>query len=259
MLFTDGPISTVDQLADYESEIRQVAAAESINLDTKLRLAQTEMGVELLATTVQPDGLTGFWITPGFVRNVFTLDQVAVTDALRLWHIFATLGTVYRDAYNRKTNDKYLPKWNEYQELARGAQNQCMTMGVAIVYNPLPAPSTPQLTSVAGGALGASNYFVQTTWVNARGQESAPSPEAGLAVTAAHLLQVQPAPPPASATGWIAYVSAASGQEQKQFYTPLNPYYAWTLPTSGLVSGPTPGDGQPYDILRTVPRTLQRG
>jgi hypothetical protein len=259
MLFTDGPISTVDQLADYESEIRQVAAGESINLDTKLRLAQTEIGVELLATAVAPDGWNGYWITPGFVRNKFTLAQVVITDALQLWHIFATLGAVYRDAYNRKLNDKYLPKWNEYQDLARTAENQCMTMGLGVVYAPLPAPGAPQLTAVAGGTLGASNYFVQTTWVNAAGQESYPSPEAGLAVAAAHLLQVQPTPPPANATGWIAYVTMVSGQEQKQFYTPLNPYYAWTLPPTGLVAGPAPGNGQPYDILRTVPRTLQRG
>jgi hypothetical protein len=144
MLFTDGPISTVDQLADYESDIRQLAAAESIDLDSKLRLAQTEMGVELLATTVQPDDgylLAGYNLA--FVRNSFTLNQVVVTDALRLWHIFATLATVYRDAYNRKLNDKYLPKWNEYRDLARGAQGQCMTIGVGLVYKPIPGADQP--------------------------------------------------------------------------------------------------------------------
>jgi len=260
MLYNDGPISTVDQLADYESEIRQIAAAESINLDSKLRLAQTEMGVELLATAVQPDDGYGFAASvPGLVRNSFTLDQVVVTDALRLWHIFTTLATVYRDAYNRKLNDKYQPKWIEYRDLARTAEGQLMTIGVGLVYMPLPAPGAPALTSVAGGTLLAANYFVTTTWVNAQGIESAPSAESGLSLTANNLLQVQPTPPPANATGWIAYVSNLSGQEQKQFYTPLNPYYAWTLPSVGLVAGPVPGDGQPYDVLRTVPRTLQRG
>src|SRR5258708_5350930 len=151
MLFTDSPISTVDQLVDYESEIRPIAAAESINLDSKLRLAQTEMGVELLATSVQPDAgynTTGYNLA--FVRNAFTLDQVVVTDALRLWHIFSTLGAVYRDAYNRKLNDKYLPKWNEYRDLARGAEGQCMTIGIGLVHKPLPAPRAALLTSVAG-------------------------------------------------------------------------------------------------------------
>jgi hypothetical protein len=255
MLFIDGPISTVDQLADYESEIRQVANAEAINLDTKIRLAQTEIGVELLATATQPDSSLTF----GFTRNTLTLDQVVVTDALRLWHIFATLGAVYRDAYNRKLNDKYLPKWTEYRELARGAANQIMTMGVAIAFQPLPAPGAPQLTAISGGSLAAGNYFVKTVWVNAQGQESAASPEAGLSLAANQLLQAQPAPPPANATGWIAYASNVSSGEQKQFYVPLNPFYQWTLPTTGLIAGPVPGDGQPYDVLRTVPRTLQRG
>src|SRR5690242_19300321 len=107
MLFTDGPISTVDQLADYESEIRQLASSEGINLETKLRLAQTEIGIELLTTNVQPDSAA----LAGVVRNDISLQQVVITDALRLWHVFATLSSVFRDAYNRKLNDKYLPKW----------------------------------------------------------------------------------------------------------------------------------------------------
>ena len=132
-------------------------------------------------------------------------------------------------------------------------------LGVGVVYQPLPAADAPQLTSVEGGALPAANYSVRTTWVNAAGQESMPSPVAALAVTANHLVQVQPSPPPSNATGWFAYVATVSGQEQQQFFVPLNPYYAWTLPVSGLITGPVPGDGQPYDVLRTVPRTLQRG
>jgi hypothetical protein len=255
MLFTDGPISTVDQLADYESEIRQVASAEAINLDTKLRLAQTEMGIELLATAVQPDN--GNLV--GWVRNGFTLEQIVVTDALQLWNIFATLASVYRDAYNRKLNDKYLPKWNEYRRLAESAENQCLTIGVGLVNRPLPAPGAPQLSAVNGGSLAAANYSVQTTWVNTTGQESMPSPEAGIGVGAGQLLVVQPTAPPPNATGWFAYVANVSGQEQKQFVVPVNSYYAWTLPVSGLIAGPPPGNGQPYDVLRTVPRTLQRG
>jgi hypothetical protein len=256
MLFTDGPISTVDQLADYESEIRQVASAEAINLDTKLSLAQTEMGIELLATSVQPDDGN---LMVGWIRNGFRLEQVVVTKALQLWNIFATLASVYRDAYNRKLNDKYLPKWNEYRSLAESAENNCLTIGVGLVNRPLPAPGAPQLTAVTGGSLPAANYSVQTTWVNETGQESVPSPETALAVSAGQLVMIQPAPPPKNATGWFAYVSTVSGQEQKQFVVPVNPYYAWTLPVSGLIAGAAPGNGQPYDILRTVPRTLQRG
>jgi hypothetical protein len=256
MLFTDGPISTVDQLAEYESEIGQVASAESINLNTKLTLAQTEMGIELLATSVQPDDGA---LMVGWIRNGFRLEQVVVTRALQLWHIFATLASVYRDAYNRKLNDKYLPKWSEYRQLADTAENNCLTIGVGLVNKPLPAPGAPQLTAVTGGSLAAANYAVQTTWVNEQGQESMPSTEASLAVGAGQLVTIQPATPPRNATGWFAYVSTVAGQEQKQFAVPVNPFSAWTLPASGLVAGAAPGNGQPFDILRTVPRTLQRG
>jgi hypothetical protein len=207
----------------------------------------------------------------GWIRNGFGLNQVVVTQALQLWHIFATLASIYRDAYNRKLNDKYLPKWNEYRQLAESAENNCLTIGVGLVNKPLPAPGAPTLTAVTGGSLPAANYSVQTTWVNPSGEESMPSPETALAVAAGQLVQVQPAPPPgnreanfawmapANATGWFAYVSTVAGQEQKQFVVPVNPYDAWTLPASGLIAGPAPGNGQPYDILRTVPRTLQRG
>ncbi len=167
MLFTDAILSTVADLVDYESEVQNLASAEAINLDTKLRLAQKELGIELLATSVLPD--------TNRTRNAFTLDQVAVTDALKLWHIFHTLSIVFRDAYNRKLNDKYLPKWNEYRDLAKTAAGQYQTIGVALVLDPLAAPAAPTLSSVAGGSLAGSQYFARATWVNAAGQESGPS------------------------------------------------------------------------------------
>ena len=54
----------------------------------------------------------------------FELSQVVVTPPLKLFHTFQTLGIVYRDAYNRKLNHKYLPKWREYKELARWASRK---------------------------------------------------------------------------------------------------------------------------------------
>jgi hypothetical protein len=251
MLFTDTILSTVDQLAEYESEIRGVASAEAINLDTKLRLAQNELGIELLATSVLPD--------TNRTRNAFTLSQVVVTDALRLWHIFHTLSTVFRDAYNRKVNDKYLPKWTEYQNLAKAASGQYLTIGVALVLDPLPAPSAAALSGVAGGALDPANYYVQTTWVNAAGHESGPSPESGKALAGGQLLVVQPGSAPAKAVGWLPYVATAAGQELRQIYPPLDVSTPWIMPLSGLVSGPGVPPGQSPDVLRTLPRTLQRG
>ena len=262
MLFTDGTISTADNLTGYESELRAVASAEGIDLEIKLRLAQTEIGVELLAASVLPDTVSS--------RTVFKLNQVVVTDALRLWHIFHTLAIIYRDAYNRRLNDKYLPKWKEYRELAEIASGQYLAIGVALSLNPLPAPAAPVIESVAGGSLPTATYFVRTTWLNAAGQESAPSPTQAKALAAGQLPRVSQAPssasasalqapPPAQATGWFLYMGSESGGEQRQSGAPLALGASWTMPVGGLVAGAALPEGQPPDLLRPVPRTLQRG
>jgi hypothetical protein len=242
MLFTDATISTVDHLAEYESEIRTIAVAENIDLETKLRLAQTEVGVELAATD-----------------SSFELGRVVVSDALRLWHIFHTLAIVFRDAYNRKLNDKYRPKWTEYHDLAKIAAGQCLAIGVALVFDPLPAPAAPALDAVAGGSLPATTYFVRITWTNAAGQESAPSAAASVSLAVNQLLRITPPAAPAGAAGWYPYVATTADDEQRQVTSALTLGSPWTMPASGLVSGAVPGDGQPPDLLRTVPRTLQRG
>ena len=251
MLFTDSTISTADNLADYESDLRAVAAAEGMDLEVKLRLAQTEISVELLAASVLPDTVSS--------RTVFHLNQVVVTDALRLWHIFHTLAIIYRDAYNRRLNDKYLPKWKEYRELAEIVSGQYLAIGVALSLHPLPAPAVPVIGSVAGGSLPAATYFVRTTWLNAAGQESAPSPAVAKALAAGQLPRVSPAQPPAQATGWFPYASSESGSEQRQSSTPLALADSWTMPVGGLVAGAPLPEGQSPDLLRPVPRTLQRG
>ena len=157
MLFTDSAMSTAADLGAYESEIRDVASITGLDLDVKLRLAQNEMGVELLAAGV-PGGVTSF-----------RLDQVVVTDALKLWHVFHTLAIVYRDAYNRKVNDKYLLKWNEYRALAKWAANLFFNIGAGLVFRPLSAPDVPAVGEVAGGSLPETSFFNGSAATSRRG------------------------------------------------------------------------------------------
>ena len=49
-LFTDGPISTTDQLVAHDSSVLDVSNREGIDLTAKLALAQEELGVQLGAT-----------------------------------------------------------------------------------------------------------------------------------------------------------------------------------------------------------------
>src|SRR5258706_8601076 len=189
MLFTDGPLSTIDHLADYEVDVRQVGAAEGINLDAKILLAQVEVGLELQAA--YPD---------------LILEQVAVTPPLRIWHIFQTLAVVYRDAFHRRRNDKYQPKWTEYQELAMTAAGQYRSIGIGIVMSPLAAPTVPVLAGVAGGTLPSAIYVVNATWVNSGGQESAPSPAVSISLPRSQLLRGTPPSAPPLALGWVPHV-----------------------------------------------------
>lgn len=257
MLFTDSTISTVADLGAYESEVKDVASITGLDLEVKLRLAQTEVGVELLATGVP--GAAGQGQTASF-----RLDQVVVTDALKLWHVFHALAIVYRDAYNRKVNDKYLLKWNEYRALAKWAANLFFNIGVGLVAQPLSAPGTPALGEVAGGDLPETTYFIRVTWCDARGAESAPSPVLCYAVPAGRLLTVSVAalvPPggPATVVGWFPYLGIAVDAERRQVSEPIGPSSTWTLPPGRLVTGPLIHDGQLPDCFRQIARVMQRG
>ena len=97
-------------------------------------------------------------------------------------------------------------------------------------------PSAPTLSSVAGGTLAATTYYVTITYVNATGQTYV-SAEASLAVAAGYLLSVASPPASAGATGWNVFVSTATGTETLQNSSPIPIGTAWTEPTTGLIAG----------------------
>lgn len=102
----------------------------------------------------------------------------------------------------------------------------------------LAAPTIPLLSTVAGGALTATRYFVVVSYVTAAG-ETAVSVEANLAIASNNLLVVA-SPKPDSfglASGWNVYIGTKSGQETLQNASPLPIGSAFTLPTGGLVAG----------------------
>src|SRR5262249_11617398 len=147
--------------------------------------------------------------------------------------------------YNRKLNDKYLPKWNEYKELARWASNLLYQSGIGLVTQPAPRPVQPALDGVTGTLLGAS-YYVRMTWLSGT-IEGAPSLEAALTLADSQVLRVTPPATPGSPytiTGWNVYVGTASGSGSLQNAQPLALGQAWVMPSSGLVTGTAVGTGQ---------------
>ena len=258
-LFTDGFISDVQDLAAYESNLTEVADAEGIDLEGKLRLAQSEIGVELGAAALGPGNIywTGAAQSGNFSR--FDLSTVVVTNPLKLWHSFQTLANVYRDAYNRKLNDKYLPKWTEYKELARWASNLLYQTGIGLVTKPVPRPEPPALDTVAG-TLGAQTLYVRITWTGEDGaSEGAPSPDGALGVAANFKLRVTPPAAPSGVTGWNVYVGGASGAEARQNSALLVLGQPWVMPDTGLAAGPAPREGQEPELYKSIPRFIQRG
>src|SRR5712692_5372603 len=213
-LFTDGSISEVQDLTAYEANLVEVADAEGIDLLSKLRLAQGELGAELAAASLRPGNIywTGpAWNSSGAEVNLsrFELDRVVVTSPLKLWHTFQALAIVYRDAYNRKLNDKYLPKWSEYKELARWASNLLYQSGIGLLVQPIPRPNKPGLDWVSS-TLGGMTLYVRMSWASAAG-EGAPSEEMAIVTPDSQALRVTPPAAPSSITGWNVYVGTASG------------------------------------------------
>jgi hypothetical protein len=263
-LFSDGLVSQVSDLIAYEANLPEVAAAEGIDLATKLQLAHTEVGAQIEAASQRPGNVYfargGGWQSSGGEGNHsrFDLSQVVVTPPLRLWHTFQTLAIVYRDAYNRKLNDKYLPKWKEYKDLAQWANDLLFQTGVGITGNPVPRPDPPVLDWVASSG-AALAVFARMTWVDAGGIEGAASAEQAVTVPVNNSLRVMPGAAPAGVSGWHVYAGASSGEVFRQNTDVLELGVAWVMPESGLVSGVKSGDGQLPELFRTVPRFLQRG
>ena len=97
-------------------------------------------------------------------------------------------------------------------------------------------PAAPTLSSVAGGSLAATTYYVVVTYTNSFGQ-TLQSTESSLAVASGNLLSVASPTASAGATGYNVFVSTSSGAETLQNSTPIALGTAWTMPTTGLVSG----------------------
>ncbi len=134
-LFTDGTISTLEELRGWESSIYDLASTEGIDLSRKLVLAKQEVEVELTTRMSQevPEGL----------------ERVVVTRPLQLWHTFRTLALAYRDAYSSHLNDRYKGKWNEYERLAKWGRLSLFETGLGMVGEPVEKAAAPTVSAVA--------------------------------------------------------------------------------------------------------------
>jgi hypothetical protein len=258
-LFTDGGVTSIEDLRAHDTQILNVATVEGIDVTRKLALAQEELSVEIA-------GLLEQMRTPGGIYDVAGIEggqigapairQVAVTPPLKLWHTFRALEMVYGDAYNSQLNDRYGGKRDEYHEMVKWAYNKVLQGGLGIVMDPVGQASTPVMSATAGG-LADGSYYVAVSWTNAKSEEGASSIPAVIQVSGS-TFTVQTAAPP-NVKGWNVYCGMSATTMTRQNSTALAAAQTWvqadTLSTTGLLAG----SGQKATYRLAVPRTIQRG
>lgn len=233
-LFTDGAANGLEQLLAHDSGVLETARIECIDLATKLRLAWEELGIELKRYLV----LRG--------REELDLTHVVVTEPLRKCHAFRTLALAYRDAANLQRNDRYRERWKDWEKQAAWAWEALLDTGVGIVERPVPRAELPKVELVEVEAPAAS-YCVQVTWLNAEGDEGAPSDIVLASASAGQGLLVITSEPPEGVVGWNVYVGHESTDMKRQNATPLGRGETWRQAGPDLAIGPQPGQGQMAD------------
>src|SRR5579863_6144723 len=169
-LFTDPNVITLDDLLQFESSLVQISTTHAIDVETKITLAVNAISDKLMLWLLNSSASD-----PQFIqRQRLGLSTVFVTPTLYRWLCFDALSRFFAEAYNVQLNTRFQGKWTEYQQESQAASNMVFMSGIGIVYKPLARPGMPMLNITSGNAL-AESLFVQTTWVDAMGNESSPS------------------------------------------------------------------------------------
>ncbi len=251
MLFTDGNPADSETLRTYEAGILNVATTEGIDLEAKLEIAAEQIGDEL-EIWFKHTGTNPFIWTPPPLGSVY------VTPALRRWHAFQTLETVYRDAYFQQLNDRFKGKWQMYGELRREARDQSFAVGIGIVGSPVSKGPTA-VSSLALGDSDGNPVYVQLTWVAASGVEGAPGDVGTFSAPAGSRVVVSIAELAPAGCRWNVYAGATADLLTRQSSSPLGQNDVWTLSSPPGASGAMLGSGQLPDYFLVDYGRLQRG
>ena len=253
-LFTDGIFNQESDLQDREGSILNVAAQEGVDTGAKRALAQEDVG-----TQVQLFLLRDPWLDPKRLsRRITGLCDVVVSGPLKRWHAEVCIAMIYGDAYSNQLNDRYLAKLKQYEGLARESARRYLQAGVELVYDPIPKATSPQIMAV-NGAASSETYYFALAWMNAKGEEGAPSDVASLTTGAGSVPMLAMKTAPQNAVGWSIYGSGDPQALAMQFSGAVPLDLTWTLPVTGLVSGRPPGTGQTAGLFVVNENKIQRG
>jgi len=224
--------------------VLDVANGEGIDLHAKLRVAQVEIEAEV----------------ESFLRweDRGELAQVQVNAALCRWHTLKTLEAVYRDAYFSQLNDRYGERWRRYEGMAEAQERRYFDGGVAVVNTPVRRPE--RITVVVGdGAHEAATYWVQATFMDAGGRESAPSAVQVVSSPLPHTVMVSVPYARDGVTHWNLFAGLQEGEAGLQNAAPLALDETWTMPAEGIRGGRPAGNGQSVDAMVYRQGRLRRG
>jgi len=250
-LLTDGLISVLEDLQTLDSAVFETAENERVDLDTKLKLAEERIGLEIASFLLRTRASAIQRASDGS----YDLSHVVVTPSVQGWHTLQTLAEVYSDVYNSQFNDRFHGKWKHFQDQARHAQNLAFELGIGIVDNPVGRPNQP---SVFGNGSGGpvAGYLVQVAWRTQADEASAPSEAVSFNASNGEPITVQPPQAPSGVTGYDVFVAMDGQPPARQNPIPIAAGTPWIMPVTGVVPGPVPSAGQAPRYFVRRNRTL---
>jgi hypothetical protein len=214
MLFTDGTILSIQELREHDNFVLDVASTESIELSSKLAVAQREIGYEIQS-----------FLTTRCVGS--DLNRVVVNQQLRDLVATHTLSIVYRDAYNMHLNDRYLGRWKEFTRASERGLLRLFQNGIGIAAVAVPQAPKPGVAVSPDGGLAAGMYAIQTAWQHVTGTVGERS-TAVLAECAGGSISVNPGPAPLNVSGWHVFIADMDAAPARQNQSPLAVGSVWT-------------------------------
>jgi hypothetical protein len=273
-LFTDSSLIAISELEAYESTLSKIASTHNINIESKTAITLAAIGDRLLGRLIRAGGANnrlfhpvssgqGYLVTlPPHKEWTLTLNNVVVTGPLQRWITYELLAQIFSEAYNVQLNDRFREKWVYYSARSKETEGSLYSLGIGVVYRPLDQPAIAQVTQ-GTGTLAAGIVTVQTTWVDAAGNEGAPSPIVPVTLADSSSVSVTIVPAqataPAAAVGWNVYVGANGPMPMRQNAAALGVSATWTSPASGLVQGAMVPIGQKPDNYVLDPQRQWRG
>lgn len=253
-LFSDGNINTIDGLQVIENAILDVASTEGIDLSGKMTLSQQALSRDLCEFLLRKP----LRDPKACMRRWYGIADVVTTESLRYWHALKTLALLYQDAYNNQLNDRYLGKWQQYEQAGQESARQYLRIGVGLTCQPIPKAGPP-IVSGADSTAPNPPVYLEVSWTNASGEEGQASDPVGCSTMPGEQLSITSSSAPAEVSGWNVYAGSSVGAMFLQNLNPLPLGTVWTIPSGGLQYGRQPSLGQTPQIFVANDHVVQRG